>query len=131
MMAFEAPAISPMTRLFSSSPMRSCEDTIEPSCSEGRKALSALPPKPLVDGQPPHERRRDDRIPREFLCHVLRPRANIDADGRKRVVTKNRVVFTLAENKRGSHALARVLPRLGPQVLIEGGAAAGKTPAGV
>ena len=92
-----------------------------------QKILSrALPLQPPVDSQASKKRCRDDWVLGEFLRHVLRPRANIDADGRKRVVTENRGALAFTQHKRSGNALARVLPRLRPQVLIERLAAAGK-----
>ena len=80
----------------------------------------------LVDGQAPEECGRDDRIPREFLRHTLRPRANVHADSRKGVEPNHPVTFPLAQYKSRGHALSRVLPRLYLKVVIQRPAAAGK-----
>lgn len=86
----------------------------------------ALPLKLPVDSQASKKRCRENRVPGEFPHHILRPRADIDADARKRVVTENRVALTFTQHKRSGDVLTRVLPRLCPQVLIEQPAAARK-----
>ncbi|OGW60513.1 MAG: hypothetical protein A2V83_03470 [Nitrospirae bacterium RBG_16_64_22] len=92
-----------------------------------QKILScALPLQPHVDSQASKNRCRNDWVLGKFLRHVLRPRANIDADGRKRVVTENRGAIAFAQHKWSGNALARVLPRLCSKVSIERLAAAGK-----
>ena len=92
-----------------------------------QKILSGPPPLKLpVDGQAPEKCCRDDRIPREFLRHILRPSANIHADGREGVETQNCIIVPLAQHKSRGHVFPRILSRLYLKVFIEWLAAAGK-----
>ena len=64
--------------------------------------------KAPVDREPADEGCWDAGILGELPGYVLGPRADIDTQGRERVVAKDCVAFAFTQNKRGSDVLARV-----------------------
>ena len=82
----------------------------------------AKTPAPVtpIDGKTAKQRRRNDRVSREFSCNIFGQIPDVDAEGGKRIIAKHGLAAGRPDqHERGGDMAAGILPGLVFQIAVE------------